>query len=178
VLDELSPEEVAGAVVALLAYGGQVADGLAAALGSHSQYVRHACALSLAQLKLGRSLPALLHQVQAETTPSWVEMARALGEFGVPALSSVTAALLTSERRERLMVSLAHLANHGCLDEIQALEGHTDSTVALAARQALARRTRIDDEDQAIRTQQPLRDNSPESRFSQVFFAELTRMQP
>jgi hypothetical protein len=30
-------------------------------------------------------------------------------------------------------------------------------------------------DDQAVRNQQQLRDNSPETRFSQVFYAELAR---
>jgi hypothetical protein len=43
----------------------------------------------------------------------------------------------------------------------------------MACRQAMARSARIRIEDIAVRTQQPLRDNSPEARFSQVFFATL-----
>jgi hypothetical protein len=174
VLEELSPEEVAAAVVALIAFGDQ-ADGLVAALGSPSQHVRHACALGLGQLRVRRSLPALLKQLETEPTPSWAEMARALGDFGSPALRNVARGLKESERRERFMVGLAHLANHGCAEEVKSLESDPDSTIALAARQALARRSRMEWEDQAVRNQQPLRDNSPETRFSQVFYAEAAR---
>jgi hypothetical protein len=175
VLEELSPEEVASAVVTLLAFGAPAADGLMFALAAPSQHVRHACALGLGQLKLSRSLPVLLRQIEVEPTPSWAEMARALGDFGKVALSSVAEAIKGSERRERLMLGLAHLANHGCAAEVKSLESHPDSGVAMAARQALVRRARMEVEDDAVRTQQPLRDNSPEARFSQAFFAEIAR---
>jgi hypothetical protein len=100
-------------------------------------------------------------------------MARALGDYGAVALAIVVGALPTSDRRERLMVGLAHLANHGCAIELKNLENDPDSSIAMACRQAMARCVRIKVEDNAVRTQQPLRDNSPEARFSQVFFATL-----
>ena len=91
------------------------------------------------------------------------------------ALLNVAARLKVSERRERLMVGLAHLANHGAAEEVKRLESDPDPTIALAARQALVRRSRMEWEDTAVRTQQQLRDNSPETRFSQAFFAEAAR---
>jgi hypothetical protein len=175
VLSALSPEEVADAVVCMLALGQGVVDGLTECLGNPSQDVRHAAALGLAQLRAAQALPALVHRVLMEPTPSWEEMARALGEFGPEALPHVVAALPTSERRERLMLGLSHLANHGCLEEVKSLESAPDPAVAGAARQALVRCARLYSDDVAVRTQQPLRDQSPETRFSQVFFAALTR---
>ena len=173
VLGALSPEDVATTVVLMLALGAGVAGGLVEALDSPSQDVRHAAALGLGQLKLSETLVPLLRRIELETTPSWTEMARALGDYGSVALSIVVGALPSSERRERLMVGLAHLANHGCAEELRSLENDPDSSIALASRQALARCTRMQVEDIAVRTQQPLRDNSPEARFSQVFFATL-----
>ena len=173
VLGALSPEDVATTVVLMLALGAGVAGGLVEALDSPSQDVRHAAALGLGQLKLSETLVPLLRRIEIETTPSWTEMARALGDYGLVALSIVVGALPSSERRERLMVGLAHLANHGCAEELKSLENDPDSSIALASRQALARCTRMQVEDIAVRTQQPLRDNSPEARFSQVFFATL-----
>ena len=175
VLSTLSPEEVAAAVVCLLALGEGVVEGLAGCLGDPSQDVRQAAALGLGQLRDPRALPALVHRVLLETTPSWEEMARALGDFGPEALPHVVAALPTSDRRERLMLGLAHLANHGCLEEVKSLESAPDPLVAGAARQALVRCARLYADDIAVRTQQPLRDQSPETRFSQVFFAALSR---
>ena len=173
VLGALSPEDVATTVVLMLALGAGVAGGLVESLDSPSQDVRHAAALGLGQLKLSETLVPLLRRIETETTPSWAEMARALGDYGSVALSIVVGALPSSERRERLMVGLAHLANHGCSEELKSLENDPDSSIALASRQALARCTRMQAEDIAVRTQQPLRDNSPEARFSQVFFATL-----
>jgi hypothetical protein len=102
-------------------------------------------------------------------------MARALGDFGPAALRPLTRALQSCGHRERLMLGLAHLANHGCLFEVENLEKDEDATAAMAARQALARRSRMEWEDQAVRQPRPLRDNSPEARFSQVFFGELAK---
>ena len=176
VLEELSPEEVAGAVVTLLSFGERAGDGLLHALFAPSQHVRHACALGLGRLRLARCLPALIQQIESEPTPSWTEMARALGDFGPLALPAVAQAIQVSERRERLMLGLAHLANHGCSEDVKRLESDPDPGLALAARQALVRRARMELEDVAVRTQQPLRDNSPEARFSQAFFAEVSRV--
>jgi HEAT repeat protein len=173
VLGGLSPEDVATTVVCMLMLGAGVSGGLIECLDSPSQDVRHAAALGLGQLKVPETLLPLLRRIETETTPSWTEMARALGDYGGPALSIVVRALPSSDRRERLMVGLAHLANHGCAEELKSLENDPDSAVALASRQALARCARMRAEDVAVRTQQPLRDNSPEARFSQVFFATL-----
>jgi len=175
VLSSLSPEEVSAAVVCLLALGDGVVEGLAECLANPSQDVRQAAALGLGQLRAGQALPALVHRILLESTPSWEEMARALGDFGAEALPHVVAALPSSERRERLMLGLSHLANHGCLEEVKSLESSPDTTVAGAARQALVRCARLYADDIAVRTQQPLRDQSPETRFSQVFFAALAR---
>jgi hypothetical protein len=173
VLGSLSPEDVATTVVCMLALGAGVSGGLVECLDSPSQDVRHAAALGLGQLKVPETLLPLLRRIETETTPSWTEMARALGDYGGPALAIVVRALPSSDRRERLMVGLAHLANHGCAEDLKNLENDPDSAVALASRQALARCTRMQAEDVAVRTQLPLRDNSPEARFSQVFFATL-----
>ena len=174
-LSTLSPEEVAAAIVCLLALGEGVVEGLAQCLANPSQDVRQAAALGLAQLRATQALPQLVHQVLVESTPSWEEMARALGDFGAEALPYVIPALPISERRERLMLGLAHLANHGCLEEVKSLETSPDPSVSSAARQALVRCARLYADDAAIRTQQPVRDQSPETRFSQVFFAALAR---
>jgi HEAT repeat protein len=167
---------VAGAVVVLLGFGAHASEGLTQGLAGPSQHVRHACALGLGQLKLPRSLPALLQQIEQEPTPSWTEMARALGDFGKLALTPVAEALKRTERRERLMLGLVHLANHGCVEDVKSLESDPDPGVALAARQALVRKARMEAEDLAVRNAQPLRDNSPEARFSQAFFAEVARV--
>ena len=113
------------------------------------------------QTRIVRASSTSSNELVAAPVPSMIFMPAAVG------------ALPTSDRRERLMVGLAHLANHGCAQELKSLENDPDSSVAMASRQALARCARMEAEDVAVRTQQPLRDNSPEARFSQVFFATL-----
>ncbi|MDD9933734.1 MAG: hypothetical protein OXT09_09030, partial [Myxococcales bacterium] len=173
VLDELRPDEVPLAVVHLLSLGEHAGDGLIAGLGSRSQFVRQACALGLGQLRLQRALPPLLRQLQSEPTSSWSELARALGDFGPAALPAIVEGLQGAERPERLMVGLAHVANHGGALDVENLENFQSSVVASAARQALSRRERMDAEDHAVRDNGALRDNSPEARFSQSFYAAV-----
>jgi hypothetical protein len=55
------------------------------------------------------------------------------------------------------------------------MEKEDDAALALAAKQALARRSRMEWEDRAVRENGALRDNSPEARFSQTFFAEIAK---
>ena len=63
------------------------------------------------------------------------------------------------------------IANHGGGTDVENLENYPNTTVATAARQALTRRERMNVEDRAVRQNGSLRDNSPEARFSQGFYA-------
>ncbi|MDH5673690.1 MAG: hypothetical protein OEZ06_16155 [Myxococcales bacterium] len=175
VLDALSPDEVASATAALLVFGDRAGDGLITGLASPSQFVRHACALCLGQLAIARGLPALIGQLQAESTDSWGEMARAIGGYGGAGVAAVAGAVPGAARPERLMVALAHLAARGQAVEIEALTHSPLHEMAAAARQALTRRDRVEAEDRSVRENRALRDNSPEARFSQNFFAAIAR---
>jgi hypothetical protein len=172
-LEEFSPEEVAQAVASLLAFGERAGDGLISGLGARSQFVRHACALALGRLRLRRALPPLVRQLQSEPTDSYGEVARAIGELGAPAVESLAAAFASATRPERLMLALAHAANHGAAQEVESLESSSNEALASAARQAAARRARMAEEDRAVRGGGSPRDNSPETLFSQAFYARL-----
>ncbi|MGD8859199.1 MAG: hypothetical protein PVI30_04250 [Myxococcales bacterium] len=172
-LETFSPEEVAHAVGSLLRFGERAGDGLIAGLGARSQFVRQACALALGRLRLLRALPPLVRQLQSEPTDSYGEIARAIGELGAPAVESLAAAFASATRPERLMLALAHAANHGAADEVESLENSTSEALASAARQAAARRARMGQEDRAVRGGGTPRDNSPETHFSQAFYARL-----
>jgi hypothetical protein len=118
----------------------------------------------------------LLEQLESETSPAWQELARALGDFGLAALRALARGIHASSRRERLMVALAHLANHGCLQDLENMERDQDTVLALAARQALARRSRLHWEDEAVRRGGTLKDASPEARLSQALYATLEHL--
>ena len=75
------------------------------------------------------------------------------------------------------MVTMAHAANHGCAEDVEKLENNEETAVAMAARRAMARRSRLEWEDQAIREQRTLTDDSPTKRFSQSFFAEASKLE-
>jgi HEAT repeat protein len=173
-LDEMPAEQVIYAVACLASFAERAVEALIAGLGSPSAAVRQACAVALGKLKLRRGLAPLLEQLESEPTPAWQELARALGDFGMAALRALARGIHNSARRERLMVALAHLANHGCLSDLENMERDPDAVLALAARQALARRSRLQWEDQAVRKGGTLRDPSAEARLSQALYALLS----
>jgi HEAT repeat protein len=172
-LDTLPPEHVIYAVACLALFGERAAEALIAGLGSPQAVVRQACAIALGKLKLRRGLAPLLEQLETEPSPAWQELARALGDFGLAALRALARGIHNSQRRERLMVALAHLANHGCNQDLENMERDPDAVLALAARQALARRSRLHWEDEAVRRGGTLKDATPEARLSQALYATL-----
>jgi hypothetical protein len=151
-------------------------DQLVAALNSDQQRVRHLAALALGKLKLRRALLPMLQRLEAETTGAYVELARAVGDFGASALRVVVTAIPTSSRPDRLMLALAHLANHGAAKEVEKLENDPEPSIALAARKAMARRSRMEWEDLAVREQRSLGDADPTTHLSQAFYAELSKV--
>jgi hypothetical protein len=173
-LDAMPPEHVVHAVACLATFAERSVEALIAGLGSPNASVRQACAIALGKLKLRRGLAPLLEQLEAEPTPAWQELARALGDFGMAALRALSRGIHNSARRERLMVALSHLANHGCASDLENMERDPDAVLALAARQALARRSRLQWEDQAVRKGGTLRDPSPEARLSQALYGLLS----
>lgn len=176
VLDALKPDEAAIAVAQLLSFGDAAGDALIAALASPSEAVRHCAALALGKLQLRRALVPLLNQLEIEESPVYAEMARAFGDFGAPALRSVVRVLPTSESQDRLVLALAHLANHGSAREVEKLENDPDPTVSQSARKAMARRARMEWEDLSVREQRTLTDASPAARLSQAFYAEASKV--
>lgn len=176
VLDVLRPNEAALAIAQILAFGDEVGDGLIAALASPSESVRHCAALALGKLQLRRALVPLLTQLETEESLAYTEIARAFGDFGAPALRSVVRVLPTSTRQDRLVLALAHLANHGSAREVEKLENDPDAAIAQAARKAMARRARMEWEDLSVREQRTLTDASPAARLSQAFYAEASKV--
>lgn len=176
VLESLTPGEVAAGVAALVSFGEHAAEPLQRGLDSPNLHLRHACALALGRLKLQRSIAPLLQILDTEPTNIWVEIARAMGDFGGFGVRSVVRAIPTASKPERLMLVLAHLANHGAAKDVETLENDTDDEVAMSARKAMARRSRLEWEDLAIREQRTLTDSSAAARFSQGFYAELSKV--
>ncbi|HKU39813.1 MAG TPA: hypothetical protein VJR89_16750 [Polyangiales bacterium] len=176
VLDSLRPNEAAVATAQLLTFGESACDGLITALGSPNDAVRQCAALALGRLQLRRALLPMLKQLEHEEQPLWTEIARAFGDFGSPALRSVVRVIPAATRPDRLVLALAHLANHGCAREVEKLENDAEPSVAQAARKAMARRARMEWEDLSVREQRTLTDASPAARLSQAFYAEASKV--
>ncbi|MDD9946119.1 MAG: HEAT repeat domain-containing protein [Myxococcales bacterium] len=176
-LEDLTPAELCLCAPHLVRFGEGCVDPLLTAVEAQSMHVRHVAALLLGRLGVTRTLPPLLRQLEQEPTAVWSEIARAIGQFGPSALDPLAQALPHSQDPDRLMVALAHLANHGCAKDVEKLENSEDMRIALGARRAMARRSRLEWEDLAIREQRTLTDNSPTARFSQSFFAEASKLE-
>jgi hypothetical protein len=175
-LEQLSTAELPGAVAQLLPFGDAAGDRLIAALTSPSQPVRQLAALALGRLKLRRALLPMLQQLEAEETPIFAELARAFGDFGPACTRTVERAIPAATRPDRLVLVLAHLANHGAIKEVERLENNPDSDIAQAARKAMAKRSRMEWEDLAVREQRTLGDSEPAALLSQAFYAEVTKL--
>ncbi len=169
------PPETAIAVAHLVSFGEAVGDDLINALGSSHEHVRQCAALGLGRLRLRRALAPLLKQLEQEQTPAWTELARAFGDFGMGALRAVARSIPGSSHPERFSAVLGHLANHGCSKDVEKMENDPDPDIAQAARRAMARRSRMEWEDLAVREQRTLSDPDPAARLSQLFFAEAPK---
>jgi HEAT repeat protein len=174
-LETFTPNETAIAVAQLVSFGEAVGDDLIAALGSPREHIRQCAALGLGRLRLRRALAPLLKQLEAEESPIWPELARSFGDFGMGALRAVVRSIPGAARPERFGAVLGHLANHGCAKDVEKMENDMDPEVAQAARKAMARRSRMEWEDLAVREQRTLNDASAATRLSQLFFAEAPK---
>lgn len=175
-LRAMAPQDAATAAAHLLHFGDALADPLGKQLTSDNAHLRHAAALLVGYLKQRRNLVPLIKQLDEEPSASWQEMARALGHFGVPGLRTLVRSLDRARHAERYVVAMGHLANHGCAKDVETMENSESTELARTARQAMARRSRLQWEDLAIREQRTLVENTPAARFSQAFYAEAAKL--
>ena len=161
---------VAPYVLLMKESGGDV---LISALASKSPAVRHASALLLGRLRLRRAIAPLIRRLITEETGLWTEIARALGEFGSSASRRVITALREGKGADhRFALVLSHLSNHGCDREIEKLQKDLNSRVAVAARTAVAQRSKVQWDDLGVREQGKISDDNPIARLSQLFFSK------
>jgi hypothetical protein len=177
-LHTLNALELPPAVACLLAFGDAAGDGLIAALQAPDPRLRQLAALALGRLKLRRALLPLLKQLEVEASDIHPELSRALGDFGPAAVRPLARAhaLATGDQSERLIAAMAHVANHGAAKEVERLENDADGSVAQAARRAMAKRSRLEWEDLAVREQRSLGEGQAPAQLSQAFYAELTKV--
>jgi HEAT repeat protein len=134
----------------LLSFGEAAGDYFVEGLTARKSFTRQACALALGELKLRRAVVPLVHQMLAEKTPIWSEIARALGRYGVAAVKPLQRYLRDPKGKdERLVLALSFLAAAGAAKKVENLRSGDDPKIASLAEQALDLR----DEARAIEEQ-------------------------
>lgn len=133
--------EVVRVVPKILEIGDGAGDALIDGLNARKTFVRQAFALSLAHLKLRRAVVPLVHLLASEESDVWKEIARVVGAFGTASLRNVQRQLKDPKgKQERYILTLAHLANHGCEKQVQKLSADDRPKVATMANEALTLR--------------------------------------
>jgi hypothetical protein len=174
----LRTEELPAAMAQVVAFGEAASEGLIAAMSAPTAALRQLAALAAARLKLTQAIEPLLEQLDVEPADTGIhpELARALGEFGPAAVRAIARALSGNADSERLVLALAYAAQHGAAKEVERLENDPETTLAQAARKAMARSTRLGWEDLAVREQRSLGEGQHIAQLSQAFYAELLKV--
>ncbi len=171
--------EVVRVVPKLLELGDEAGDALVDGLGARKTFVRQAFALALGHLKLRRAVVPLLHLLAAEESDVWREVARILGEFGQASHRTVARQLKDPKGpRDRYVMTLAHLANHGCDRQVDKLTKEERASVATMAVEALTLRQEAKTIEDRARGDKKLPKKDPVLEFSRRFYAELEGKAP
>ncbi len=122
-------------------------------LKSRRSFMRQGCALALGALKTPLGVDALVKLLLFEPTEIWPEVARALGDIGAQAVMPLAARLreVDDDRRERVVLALAHVAAHGVKGPVEMLAAGRDKQVADSAQQALSLTASVHEGDEAMR---------------------------
>lgn len=171
--------EVVRVVPKLLELGDEAGDALIDGLGARKTFVRQAFVLGLGHLKLRRAVVPLLHLLASEESDVWREVARVLGAFGQASQRTVAMQLKDPKGpRERYIMALAHLANHGCEKQVDKLTKEERASVAAMAVEALTLRQEAKTIEDRARGEKKLPKRDPILEFSRRFYAELEGRAP
>jgi hypothetical protein len=109
----------------------------------------------------------------------WREVARVLGAFGQASQRTVAMQLKDPKGpRERYIMALAHLANHGCDKQVDKLTKEERASVAAMAVEALTLRQEAKTIEDRARGEKKLPKRDPILEFSRRFYAELEGRAP
>ncbi|MEZ4335099.1 MAG: hypothetical protein R3B82_00535 [Sandaracinaceae bacterium] len=171
--------EVVRVVPKLLELGDDAGDALIDGLGARKTFVRQAFALALGHLKLRRAVVPLLHLLASEESDVWREVARILGGFGQASHRTVARQLKDPKGpRDRYVMTLAHLANHGCDRQVDKLTKEERASVAAMAVEALTLRQEAKTIEDRAHGDKKLPKKDPVLEFSRRFYAELEGRAP
>jgi HEAT repeat protein len=117
-------------------FGEAAAPALTAGLASSKAFLRHGCALALALLRTEAGTEAVIDLLLSEPTEIWREVARAVGQVGLPALGALAGRLgrigELPGADERIAWAMAHVAVRGGQSAIEALAAGTSGTAPVA----------------------------------------------
>ncbi|MCB9598260.1 MAG: hypothetical protein H6719_36440 [Sandaracinaceae bacterium] len=179
VVRKMPRNEVVRVVPKIVELGDEAGDALIDGLSARKTFVRQAFALALGHLKLRRAVVPLLHLLASEESDVWHEVARVLGGFGQASQRTVARQLKDPKGpRDRYILTLAHLANHGCEKQVDKLTKEERASVAAMAVEALTLRQEAKTIDDRARGDKPLPKKDPVLEFSRRFYAELEGRAP
>lgn len=171
--------EVVRIVPRITKLGDEAGDALIDGLGARKTFARQAFALALGHLKLRRAVVPLLHLLISEPTDVWKEVARVFGTFGNASFRTLSQKLHDPKAPEdRFALALAHLSNHGCTKQVEALEKDPDRRVAEMARRARDLKGDAKRQDESASGKRVLEGADPVVAFSRRFAEELEGTAP
>ena len=171
--------EVVRVVPRITKLGDEAGDALIDGLAARKTFARQAFALALGHLKLRRAVVPLLHLITSEPTDVWKEVARVYGAFGNASFRTLSQKLHDPKAPEdRFAFTLAHLANHGCAKQVEALEKDSDRRVANMALRARTLRDEARRQEESASGKRVLEGADPVVAFSRRFFEELEGTAP
>lgn len=161
-------------IPALLKYGESAGDYFIEGLTSRKSFTRQACAVALGELKLRRAVVPMLHQLMAEKTPVWYEIARALGRYGPSGIKPLHRYLRNPQGKEdRLVRAMASFAIHNAVKQVEELASGDDASVAMLAAQALDARDTLRKIDDQVQGKSEIEGADPLLRFSRRLYQAI-----
>jgi hypothetical protein len=168
-------------------FGEAAAPALTAGLASSKAFLRHGCALALALLRTEAGTEAVIDLLLSEPTEIWREVARAVGQVGLPALGALAGRLgrigELPGADERIAWAMAHVAVRGGQSAIETLAAGTSRT-APVARLALELVAPASQDQVRLRATSPgdpelgVREITVNRAFSRRFFEAADRGKP
>lgn len=161
-------------VPALLEFGDSAGDYFVEGLTARKSFTRQACAIALGELKLRRAVVPLLHQLIAEKTPVWHEIARALGRYGATGIKPLHRYLRDPKGKEdRLVRAMAYFAINKAVKQVQSIASGDDGGMAALAQKALKSRDEAREVEEQVRGNSEIEGQAPLLRFSRRLYQAI-----
>jgi CpXC motif protein len=145
-------------------------------LKSKKSFMRQGCALALGALGTPLGIDAVCKLLVTEPTEIWSEVARAVGDLGLTAVTPLSAMVreVDIEERDRIVEALAHVAARGgaaAQKAVEAVAASRDGLVAAVAQRGLGRMAQVRSADAELRRSQ--QEGTVVRGFSRRFYEVL-----